>query len=100
MLLSNSAFKFNLRRYIKAWIKRPAWVDCYKTTSLYNSAMMMAAAQTIHKMAGFMHSLRRLVGGSNGDLDWLELIDRRSYVSHCSSASEIRDAENVWARVY
>ena len=43
-------------RYLKAWIQRPAWVDCYKTTSLYNSAMMMAAAQTIHKMAGLMHS--------------------------------------------
>ena len=41
-----------------------------------------------------------LVGGANGDLDLLELIDGRSCVLQCRSASEIWEAETVWARVH
>ena len=35
------------------------------------------------------------LGGSNGDLDLLELIDGRSYKGRCRSASEIREAESM-----
>ena len=35
-----------------------------------------------------------LVGGANGDLDLLELIDSRSYKLQCSSVSRTRETEN------
>ena len=41
-----------------------------------------------------------LVGGTNGDLEVLELIDGRSYTLQCRLDCRTRQAENVWARVY
>ena len=39
------------RRYLDAWAARPSWAACYKTTSLFSAAVMMAAVQTIVKHA-------------------------------------------------
>ena len=40
------------------------------------------------------------VGVANWDLDFLDLIDGRSYKLQCRSASRAREADVVWARVY
>ena len=46
------------------------------------------------------HHYAVVVWGANGDLDLLGSIDGRSYKLQCKSASEIREAVNVWAGVY
>jgi len=41
----------------------------------------------------FSYTYAVLVGGANGDLDLLELIDGRSYTLQCRSACRTRQAE-------
>ena len=60
----------------------------------------------VHTVLGYSYSTALvthyavLVGGANGDLDLLQLIDGRSYELQCRSNSRTRELENVWARVY
>jgi len=37
------------RRYLEAWVARPSWAACYKSTSLYSAATVMVAAGMIAK---------------------------------------------------
>ena len=92
-LLSNVAFKFNLRRYnpvpiVQRVVEKPGVV-------LHGRGVQI---DSIKYSVESSYAVR--VGGSNGDLDLLELIDGGSYKLQCRSASEIREADFVLARVY
>ena len=41
----------SIRTYLERWAKRPSWKECYKTTSLYNSATVTVYAYRFSKMA-------------------------------------------------
>ena len=41
----------SIRTYLERWTKRPSWKECYKTSSLYNSATVTVYAYRFSKMA-------------------------------------------------